>query len=60
MISQKCAAFVVSLLLLRAVKREMVGLEKALTTDLVLVNRNGEPKVLGKPAAGLPDYHVWC
>lgn len=60
MILQKCVAFIVSLLLLRAVTRETVDLEKALSTDLVLVNRNGEPKVLGKPAAGLPDYHVWC
>lgn len=57
---QNCVAFVFSLLLLRAVTEEVVGLEKAVFTDLVLVNRNSEPKVLGKPAAGLPDYHVWC
>lgn len=30
------------------------------TADIVLVNRNGESKVLGKPAAGLPDCPVWC
>lgn len=60
MILQKCVAFVFSPLLLRAVSKEVVGLEKALTTDLVLVNRNGKPELLGKPAAGLPDYHVWC
>lgn len=60
MILQKCVAFVFSLLLLRTVTKEVASLEKALATDLVLVKRNGEPKVLGKPAAGLPDYHVWC
>lgn len=29
------------------------------TAGIVLVNRNGELKVLRKPAAGLPEYHVW-
>lgn len=66
MISQKCVAFVTSLLLVRVIARESVGLEKAFTcfntnpTDLGLADRSSEPKVLEKPAAGLPDYHVWC
>ena len=63
-ISQKCVVLGVSLLLFRAVKRELVGLEKAFvstpTTGTVLGNRNGESKVLGKPAAGLPDSPSWC
>lgn len=63
-ISQKCVAVCVSLVLFRPVTRESMDLEKAFdstpTTDTVLVNRNGESKVLGKPAADLPDCPIRC